>query len=375
MKKIICAVAAFAVIGGVSVASAAVNLSGDARARLVYKDTVTSAKYDVDGNLLDTVTDDSTKWDSRLRVVFKGQTESGAYVKARLRFLDGNWDGSGLYTPAAKGSGHLWTDYAYLGFKKGNLDVSAGRQVANTSKWFSWDNRADRLKVMYTAGAVKLGYIYDVKTETFAFQDDKYIHGFVYMQKFSDAVKAKVRGMYIFDELNDDRDGWKGTAKMDMNFSGNSITLEQAWVQGDVMATGADDAFGGYASWSAGFGTVTPTVMVGYTTDGYKVDDDFGWIMIGGAWAITEIDQVGQGGDTVFVAGTADVAVTEELTLQANAVYMDVDSYMDDSVLEISGKASLAVVKDADLSLKVGYLDFADSDSVVNGVVRLDVNF
>jgi hypothetical protein len=115
--------------------------------------------------------------------------------------------------------------------------------------------------------------------------------------------------------------------------------------------------------------------MVGYTVDGYKVDNDFGWIMIGGAWAITEIDQIGEGGDTVFGAVSTDVAVSEQLTLQGNVVYMDVDSIMDDSVLEISGKASYAVVKDADLSLKVGYLDYADSDSVVNGVVRLDVNF
>jgi hypothetical protein len=362
MKKIICAVAAFAIIGGVaSVASAEVNLNGDARARFIYKDNGVDNEY--------------TKWDSRVRVKVKATTESGAYANARLRFIDGTWDGTGSDSAPARAEKNVWSDYAYLGFKKGNLDVSAGKQVANTTMWFSWDKRADRLKVMYTAGAVKFGYIYDQNEETYAFQDDKYTHGFVYMQKFSDAVNAKVRGMYVTDELNDDRDGWKGTAKLDMNFSGNNITLEQAWIQGDVMKTDADDAFGGYASWSAGFGTVTPTVMVGYTVDGYKVDNDFGWIMIGGAWAITEIDQIGEGGDTVFGAVSTDVAVSEQLTLQGNVVYMDVDSIMDDSVLEISGKASYAVVKDADLSLKVGYLDYADSDSVVNGVVRLDVNF
>ena len=357
MKKIICAVAAFAIIGGVaSVASAEVNLNGDARARFIYRDNGVADEY--------------TKWDSRVRVKIKATTESGAYVNARLRILDGTWDGS-----AGSSVREVWSDYAYIGFKTGAFNVSAGRQVANTTKWFSWDNRADRLKVMYKAGDVSVGYIYDQKTETFDATDDKYIHGFVYKQKFSDSVNAKVRGMYILDDLNTDRDGWKGTANLGMNFAGNKITVEQAWIQGDVMATDADDAFGGYASWSANFGTVTPTVMLGYTVDGYKVDDDFGWIMIGGAWATTAIDQIGQGGDTWFAGATADVATSEQLSFQGNLVYMDVDSMLDDSVLELSGKASYKVVKDADLSLKLGYLDYADSKSVVNGVVRLDVNF
>ena len=361
MKKVICAVAAFAMIGGVAtVASAEIGLSGDARARLIYKDNG--------------VVDSYSKWDSRVRVKFQAKTESGVYAKARLRFLDGNFDGSGLYQTDGKGDGNLWTDYAFLGFKTGALDVSAGRQPTNFSKWFNWDQRADRFKVMYKAGAITLGYTYDQLRETTSDRDDKYVNGIIYKQKFSDSMSAKVRAVYVTDDMNDNRDGIKATANLGMDFGGNTITVEQAWWEGDVIG-GTSDAWGGYASWSANFGSVTPTVMAGYTIDGYKADDDFGWIMIGAAWGITEIDQVGQGGDTIFVGATADMAVSEQLTLQGNVVYMDVDTALDDYVLQISGLASYEVVKCADVSFKLGFLDYADSNTVLNGVVRLDVSY
>ncbi|RUM40119.1 MAG: hypothetical protein DSY80_10780, partial [Desulfocapsa sp.] len=205
--------------------------------------------------------------------------------------------------------------------------------------------------------------------------EDKYVHGVTFKQKFSDSMNMGVRAVYVTDGKNEDRDGVKASANLGMNFDGNKIMLEQAYVQGDVMASGHDDGYGGYASWTANLGSVTPTVMAGYTKDGYKADDDFGWIMIGAAWGITEIAQVGQGGDTVFIGATADMAVSEQLSLQGNLVYMDVDTALDDTVIEVSGKVNYEVVKGADLSFKLGYLDYADSDEVINGVFRLDVGF
>lgn len=384
MKKVICAAAAFMMVAGVAtVASAEVKLGGDARARLIYKDNGVKDSY--------------SKWDSRFRVVLAASTESGVFGKARLRFLDGKWDGSGAYKPSGKvatttttvqnaagedvevvtgqTNNNVWSDYAYLGFKKGAFSVSAGRQPTNFSKWMAWDGRADRLAVGYKADGTVVVYTYDQKTETDDLNDDKFVHGVTFKQKLSDTMKMAVRAVYVMDEKNDDRDGAKGSVNLGMNFGGNKITVEQTWIAGDVLAAGADDAFGGYASWSANLGSVTPTVMVGYTKDGFKVDDDFGWIMIGGAWGITEVAQIGQGGDTTFVGATADMDVSEVLSLQGNLVYMDVDSVLDDTVVEVSGKASYKVVKGADLSLKVGYLDYADSEGVLNGVVRLDVNF
>ena len=105
MKKVICAVAAFAMVAGVAtVASAEVSLSGDARARLVYKDNG----------------DDSySSWNSRARLKIKGTTESGAYMKARVKLFNKTW-GTG-------GDKNVVTDYAYLGFKTNGFDLSAGR--------------------------------------------------------------------------------------------------------------------------------------------------------------------------------------------------------------------------------------------------------
>jgi len=362
MKKVICAVAAFAMIAGVAtVASAKVDLSGDGRFRLQMKDMTGDADY--------------AKWDSRFRIVAKGNTESGVYGLARIQILSSTFDNSGLYSNSGRGDNNIWADQAYVGFKKGAYNVSAGRQPNNFTKWFRYDERSDRFKAVYKANGTVLAYTYDQKRETTTADEDKYVHGITYKQKLSDSMNMGVRAVYVMDDMLADRDGAKGSAYLRMNLGGNKIAVEQAYIQGDILGAGHDDAYGGYASWSASFGSVTPTVMVGYTMDGYKVDDDFGWIMIGAAWGITEYKQVGQGGDTVFVGGSADVALSEQLTLQGNLVYMDVDDLSKGDVYEISGKLSYEVVKGANLSFKLGYLDYSEVDEVVNGVFRLDVGF
>lgn len=376
MKKVICAVAAFAMVAGVAtIASAEVKLGGDARARFRVMDNGTDGSY--------------IKFDSRLRVKFKATTESGVYANARLRFFDGTWGAGSYGTDAAgnptsawtadrgysnSGSGSLVTDYGYIGFKANGFNVSAGRQLVNWSEWFSYDGRADRLKILYTTGGTTVGYTYDQVAETEAADDkDIYKNGVLLKQKIGDTTKVAARLVHVTKD-NVDTDGFIADIYATMNFGGNNVRVEAAYKEADVLGT-ADDGFGAFASWSAAMGSIVPKVRVGMTQDGFVANNQFGWLMIGDIWGTSTGYSIGQGGDTMFAGVSADFAASEKLSFQGNAVYLDVDSALDDTVTEISAQASYKVIKDASLTLRSGTLLFADSEDVFNTVLRLDVNF
>ena len=355
MKKVICAVAAFAMIAGIAtVASAEVKLSGDARARF---------------RLMDNGSDDYTKFDSRVRVKVQASTESGVYAKARLRFFDYTW-GTGDLGYNNSGDKSLSSDYGYLGFKSNGLNVSAGRQIVDWSEWFIWDKRSDRLKVVYKTGGTVVGYTYDQVLETTSADSDIFKHGVLLKQKLGDNANLGVRLVHVTKD-NVDKDGFVADVYATMNFAGNKVRVEAAYKEADVMP-GADDAFGVMASWGGTFGSVAPTVRVGMTQDGYKADDQFGWLMIGDIWGTSTGYVVGEGGDTEFIGVSVDLAASESLSFQANGVYVSADA---EDVSEISGMASYNVVKGAKLSLKSGVQLNEDSEDVFNTVVRLDVKF
>ena len=344
MKKVICAVAAFAMVAGVAtVASAEVKLSGDARARF---------------KVLDNGTDAHTKFDSRVRVKIEASTESGVYAKTRLKLHNGTWGSSKKV---------LDTGYGYFGVKFNGFDISAGRQKVSWSDWFRSDDRADRLKILYKTGGTTVGYTYDQVLETKSADNDIFEHGVLLKQKISDNAKVGVRLLHVTNG-NVDKDGFVADVYGTMDFAGNEVHIEAIYEEADAVGT-ADDAFGAYASWSATLGSVVPTVKVGMTQDGYVADDEVGWVMIG------DIYSIGQEGDTIFVGASAEFAASEKLSFQANAVYMDVDATTDDTITEISGEVSYKLVKGAKLSLESGTLIYADSENAFNTVAKLEVKF
>ncbi|MBL4901597.1 hypothetical protein JYT85_01245 [Desulfocapsa sp. AH-315-G09] len=362
MKKVICAVAAFAMVAGIAtVASAEVSLSGDARARLVYTD---------DGD------DSYSSWNSRVRLRIIGTTESGAYMKARVLLFSEGWGANMGDGPFDVNDSLVETDYAFLGFKTNGFDLSAGRQRATTTLWFLNDKRSDRLKIAYGTGGMTFAYTYDQFIETKEVEDDLSMHGLFYNQKINDSFTVTAQAFYQEDSAATDMDGLLGTVNLEMNFGANTIVVEQSWKDGDAMGT-VDDQLGGYVSWSAALGSITPTVTLGYTQDGFLVDGDFSYIMIGDGWATSAVTNIGEGGDTIFIGTTADMALSEKLNLQGNIVYMDVDtlSGLDDKLLELSGMVSYEIIKGAKLSFKAGALDYADSDTEIAAVTRVDVKF
>lgn len=398
MKKLICVAAAFAMVAGVAtVASAEVNLSGDARARVKYKDSG--------------IADNSvTNWDSRIRVVLHATTESGAYMKARLRFLDGTWGLGNEYSSAAKGSNNVWSDYAFLGFKVGNLDVAAGKMPIAFSPWFLDDERADRFRILYKTGGTAVAFTYDKKIYEYktlvnsvtvpmnvngAIVDtivqvpgnpiggDKDVWGVTFRQKFGDNAKMGVRAVYVSDMTNADLDGFKGSINGSMAVAGNTISGEFSYKAGDTVATDADDQIGGYVGWNAAYGAITPTVVAGFTKDGFTADETFGFLMIGGDVPTSVVSRLGMGGDTIFLGGSVGFQASEALSFQGNLAYLDIDSTpafakegYGDNPIEVSGQAKYMVGKGISLLARAGWLGSdGGADDAVAAYGQMAIDF
>ncbi len=404
MKKLICTAAAFAMVAGiVATASAEVKLSGDARARLRYMDKG--------------VGDSVTKWDSRVRVKFAASTEGGAYAKARLRFLDGTWGLGNEYSSSAKGTDNVWSDYAYLGFKKGNLDVAAGKMVLGFSPWFLDDERADRLRIKFAAGGTSVSLTYDKRVyeykDTFntysipyttadgtvveyvvqvagdTLGGDKDVYGVTFRQQFNDNAKMGVRLAYVDDGTTADRSGLKASINTEVKFGDNQINAEISYKDGDAVtvaetATAAayaagDDQMGGYVAWTGSFGAVTPSVVVGMTQDGFTADETFGWLMIGGDVPTSVVSRVGQAGDTMFAGVSAGFQASEDLSFKANLGLVDIDESVSgygENPIEVSAQAQYDVVKGAYILVRAGWLGSDGcNDDAIAAYTELGVSF
>jgi len=141
MKKLIVAAAGLMLVGTmVSTASAdaGVSFTGDARARGFYLQ---------DYNFNDS---DTSNWNSRVRLKFKGESKGGAYAIARIRMADSKWDGTQKTRALGEGS-NIYTDYAYIGVPMGPVTVEAGMMPFNVTKFSVWDVRVDGVHVKYAS--------------------------------------------------------------------------------------------------------------------------------------------------------------------------------------------------------------------------------
>ncbi len=267
MKKVICAVAAFAMVGGVaSIASAGnVNMSGDARTRLIYSDQGDHSE---------------SHWTSRVRVKVNAKTESGAYVKARIRMADGTWDGTGLtrdkHFQYAVDDEHtvtthsnIYTDYAVMGTKIGKLTLQGGLTVTEFSKFFSWDGRSDRFLVKYQDDAFVAVFTYDMLREDFYgaatddSDDDMVGYGVTFKSTLQEGFNLGARAVYKNDEAASGASGFVGSIYGDLSVAGQDIWAEFAYKDSDFVP-GEDNGMGMYGAWTGNFGSVTSTVTLGY---------------------------------------------------------------------------------------------------------------
>jgi hypothetical protein len=385
MKKLIVAAAGLLLVGMASsaFADAGVSFSGDGRARGFYLQ---------DYNLSDS---DTSEWNSRVRLKFKGESKGGAYAVARVRLAEATWDGT-QQSRALGESTNFYTDYAYVGVPMGPVAVEAGLMPFNVTTFSVWDVRVDGLHVKYASDSTTLVAFYHKLDEVdeaaiitlpavppsttptvinndVVNDDDIDRFGALLDQKFGDF--GLVASVWATSNAQGGTDGVAAAAELTGTVGTVGLLADAAYYQADYAGT-VDDPVGFYVQAAAPVGPVTLAAGAGYTMDGFKADGDFGpFIMLSDVSNIATGIQIGTGGDTAFAALVPSVKVSEQLTLTAVVAYADIDGPLN-SALEVSGSAAYAVTDGATVTAELGYLDFdgAENPAVGAGVI-LDVKF
>jgi hypothetical protein len=418
MKKVLVTGAALLLAGGIaSTASAAavepgVKITGDARARLIYKDSYDFGQKDQG---------EQTNLDHRIRFNLLGTAAGGAYAKARIRVSDSY--ASDFDTDSGErsslGGDNIWVDIAKLGVpfndqftvEVGKDRVTWGPGAATTNFFYDdvsvagihgiiktdtlefnpfvdWmdeaqisaigeDKKEDNdeirfgghLKVKanenWTLGGM-LGYQIDDREKKDAVIDDVQAYNTpnegmfasVYTKGKSGAMGFQAEFGYTEGDLN----GFNNWREDDNGDGKDSIGSE-------------DDGFGGYIMPSYTMDALTLALNVGFTQDGFLPDIAYGFVMIGSEQPISAV-KVGDTGDWMWGGLTAMYQVSESLKLTGNVVYASIDAWDEgggpltstkalDDALEVSGVMQYTISKGADFFWYAGYLQPSFEDSEV----------
>ena len=401
MKKVLVAGAALLLVGGmVGTALAEVNLSGDARVRWVYKD-----KYDF-GN---SDQDATNYFDSRMRVKVNAKAKGGAYMKARIRMDDFKWDGQGW--GAHKEGKNIWVDYGYIGVPVGPVEVVGGTiaWTVDSKALFYEDQRPSMLVLQYKGDSAKAWFGLEVMDDFVNTNDDlednneRAWHLGAEFKATPDWT-VKAYGMYVDDQRDwtdgtdpdtgedilvkrtGDNSGFKGTAYVDGKVGALGLYGQIAYKNSDVQGT-KNDGWAGIIEASYDMGALTPSLQIGFTQDSYVAGGDFGWIMLGTPYPIGVLnvgassDDNDAGTDWTWIAPSVNYAVSENLNLTGNLVWVSVDTNDDAAIdskrlanlMEISGKAEYTVSEGAKLVGLLGWL-IPDYDGRLDGAGVEDDN-
>ena len=393
MKKLIVAAAGLMLVGTmVSTASAdaGVSFTGDARARGFYLQ---------DYNFNDS---DTSNWNSRVRLKFKGESKGGAYAIARVRMADAKWDGTQKTRALGEGS-NIYTDYAYVGVPMGPVTVEAGMMPFNVTKFSVWDVRVDGVHVKYASDMTTLvGFFHKVdeydeaavvvvrdglnadgtaKTKIvstdYLNDNDVDRYGVLLDQKFNGGWGMVASVWYQDDQqtLVNDKTGLGVAAEVTGAIGTVGVLADAAWYDADMVGT-VDDPYGLYAQAAIPMGAVTLAAGAGMTKDGFIADGDFGpFIMLSDVVNISTGIGIGTGGDTTFAALVPMMKVSEQLSLKLVFAYADIDGPYE-SALEASGSATYVVTDGANLTAELGYLDVEGLENPAIGAgVTLDIAF
>ncbi len=346
MKKVIAVAAGLMLTGAlVTTASAAVSFSGDARIRGYYEQDYDFGRTVpvVEGQLFPRIrtNEEDIKANSRYRVKINADAKGGAYVRSRIVI------GNGTHDTAGGGKTGVTTDYMYVGMPIGPVTVEGGRMPANVTKWFLWDRRYDMIigKWANEMTALEFWYVKNAETDNLNNDDDITTYLGKLDQKFAGDWGLTIGAGYVDDQQTvEDRSGFIGT--IGINGPAGPVTLagEFSYAEADVEQA-QDDGYGGYLEGGMNFGATSVTLMGGWAGEGFVADDDFGWIMLGGASSITPSGTSEFGAfagvpvDTTFIGATVGFKASEALTLTGILAYADFDDFGDG--FEISGRASI----------------------------------
>lgn len=371
MKKVIAVAAGLMLTGAlVTTASAAVSFSGDARLRGYYE-------TDYDFGVQPRSNEKKVFANSRYRVKVDADAAGGAYVRSRIKIGDGTL-GS---VPSAKTD--VVTDYMYLGVPMGPVTLEGGRMPANLTTFFLWDARYDMIIGKWSNDMTSAQVWYRKAVESGDLIDDNDVTGYyAYLnQKFAGDWGLTLAGAYIEDDVSiDDMSGFTGTVEVGGPAGPIALTAAFAFQEADLTGSD-DDGYGGYIEGGMDFGATSVALNAGWAQDGYAADDDFGFIMMGGASSITPagpFERLGGGGDTTWFGGKVGFKASEALSLTGILAYGTIDEVGD--AFEISGRAKYVISDGATVQWDIGYLNWSsdtsdDEESPFGTALTFEVSF
>ena len=305
----------------------AVDLSGDARVRGLWKNN-----WDMNGD----VDNDDRYWDQRIRVKFTG-TAGDVEVRTRVVLSDGKWDG------ASNTGGNVTLDYGYLHIPLDVLTIDAGRQKASFGNaFFLKDGTVDRFKLTVKINDTMIGAFTDKITETNAVAGDDNLddvddYGLFIVHKAS-AVEGGALFVVREDNVNLNNDGVRGTGYIKVNVADVAIKGEVSMKSGDAHETtdkdlNVNDPYGAFADVTIAAGKANITVLAAFTQNGYVADDDFTPTKMIGTGNPTALKDFGQSPadgsqqNSFILKAGVDVEATADLSVNAQLAYLVLDSY------------------------------------------------
>lgn len=379
MRKIFAIGPALLLAGSIATAAdtdseSGITITGDARARVIYKDA-----YDF-GNSDD---DASITMDSRIRFDVTGTAAGGAYVVGRIRLAEEKFNGE----TSTSADDNIYVDKAYIGVPFNDaFTLEAGKYRVSYGNGFMYDDIGlAGFRGIYDTENYRLIPFFEVQSEGQESDDETDV------AEDNDSYRFGVAGNYAMDDWNlgavaayqtDDR------TAVDPAEEGFFGTLFGKWKQGQFGVegefsyaesglddfTGSEDGYGGYIRGLWYKDALTMSLDLGFTKDGFQADEYYGFIMVGGDHPIT-VDEFGDTGDWTWAGLTSTYALTDALSVTGNIVYVNIDGNDDIDVtdnrlakyLEVSGAVEYAISKGCTFSWYAGYLQ-PDYDGRLDGV-------
>lgn len=436
-KVLVAGAALMLVSGIASTASAAavepgVKITGDARVRTYYK---SEAYYNNFGNTADPATghySGSNEMDSRVRLNIKGTAAGGAYAFVRIRAMEnlmGDMDTDTLATNNLT-QNNLWADQAFMGipftdnftvelgkfrstygplpltynFFYDDVNMSGGRATFKSGNleinpFIVWMDEAKNTNtgVSYT-GAALANTTNDINEDNdemryaahFKYTIDKqwFVGGMLGYQADDRRERAVVAGN-VPAGITDNSGGFgsiyangkSGQFGVFGELAVNAADLNgfNAWREDTnndaIDNVGSNDTgWGGYVQPSYTIDKLQLALNAGFTAGGFLPDRAFGFVMIGGLDnSVITAQQIGAGGDYLWIGFVPTYTFNESLKLWGNFVYVDVDPWTQagdgpgfsggnnlralDSAYEISAVLQYTISKGMDVFLSAGYMD------------------
>lgn len=356
MKKIIAAAAGLMLVGSVVSASAAIEFSGDARARYEFHDNYQG----------DDANDD--QWNNRVRLKIKGTTAGGSWAKFQMTMGNSPWGSNDIQDTAATIKPNV--DYAFVGVPMGCVLLNAGRQPLNLTTTYFNDAAVDNVRVTYASEGTTLIGLYGVYgddgIDKVTNSNDELYSG-VWTQAWNDSWATTLGMTYINLQQTADSDagGFVGViavngdmGAMDLNFELGYQEEGLAATDAKYKATNVEDAIGAYLA--VGYDISEEFKLTGvaaYAQEGFVFDAPVGFMMLGGDSQLTINDHAlsAYGDDDLYLIGLKGAyQATADLGFSFNLGYVDFGT--EDDAFEVSAQAAYAINDGTMIYGRTGYV-------------------